>query len=90
MSSQPAECQSRAVAYDKTLKHLAVAGNTGLVTIREVDWAKVDAREAGSLDKIKYKLFKDVKKAEWIEAMGYSPDSKNLAVGSHDNMIYIF
>jgi WD40 repeat protein len=89
MSSQPAECQSRAVAYDKTLKHLAVAGNTGLVTIREIDWAKVDAREPGSLDKIKYKLFKDVKKAEWIEAMVYSPDSKNLAVGSHDNMIYI-
>jgi len=89
MSSQPAECQSRCVAYSLTLKHLAVAGNTGIVTIREIDWAKVDAREPGSLDTVKYKLFKDVKKAEWIEAMVYSPDSKNLAVGSHDNMIYI-
>lgn len=89
MSSQPSECQSRAIAYNHTLGHLAVAGNTGLVTIRVVDWAKVDAREAGSLDNVKYKLFKDVKKAEWIEAMVYSPDSKNLAVGSHDNMIYV-
>lgn len=89
MSSQPSECQSRCVAFNMTLKHLAVAGNTGIVTIREVDWAKVDAREPGSLDNKKYTLFKDVKKAEWIECMHYSPDSKNLAVGSHDNMIYL-
>jgi len=34
-------------------------------------------------------LFKDVKKAEWIEAMVYSPNNKWLAVGSHDNMIYL-
>lgn len=69
---------------------MAVSNNLGIVTIREVDWAKVDAREAGSLDNIKKKdLFKAVKKAEWIEAMVYSPDNKYLAVGSHDNMIYI-
>ena len=90
MSSQPPECQSRAVAYCKELKHLAVANNLGIVTIREVDWAKVDAREEGSLDNIiKKNLFKDVKKAEWIEAMVYSPDAKYLACGSHDNMIYL-
>jgi WD40 repeat protein len=89
MSSQPAECQSRCVAFNVTLKHLAVAGNTGIVSIREVDWAEVDARKKGALDNIKYKLFKEVKKAEWIECMAYSPDSKNLAVGSHDNMIYL-
>jgi WD40 repeat protein len=90
MSSQPPECQSRAVAYCKELKHLAVANNVGIVTIREVDWAKVDAREPGSLDNIiKKNLFKEVKKAEWIEAMVYSPDAKWLAVGSHDNKIYL-
>jgi WD40 repeat protein len=89
MSSQPSNCQSRCVAFNVTLGHLAVAGNTGLVTIREVDWKKVDAREPKSLDQIKYRLFKDVKKAEWIECMSYSPDSKNLAVGSHDNLIYL-
>jgi WD40 repeat protein len=90
MSSQPPECQSRCVAYNRSLKHLAVANNVGIVTIREIDWAKVDAREPGSLDNlIKKGLFKDVKKAEWIEAMAYSPDGKTLAVGSHDNNIYL-
>jgi len=90
MSSQPPECQSRCVAYNASLKHLAVAGNTGIVTIRNVDWAKVEAREAGSLDVMHKKdLFKAVKKAEWIEAMVYSPCSKYLAVGSHDNVIYL-
>jgi len=34
-------------------------------------------------------LFKEVKKAEWIETMVFSPDSKHLAVGSHDNTIYL-
>lgn len=91
MSSQPPESQSRCVAYCKELKHLAVSNNEGHVTIREVDWAKVDAREAGSLDNVIHKdLFKkDVKKAEWIEAMVYSPNAKHLAVGSHDNFIYL-
>lgn len=90
MSSQAPPCQSRCVAYSAALKHLAVAGNTGIVTIRTVDFAKVDAREAGSLDVIHKKdLFKAVKKAEWIEAMVYSPDNKYLAVGSHDNTIYL-
>jgi microtubule-associated protein-like 3 len=69
---------------------LAVADNTGLVSIRTIDWAKVDAREAGSLDTIHKKdLFKAVKNAEWIEAMVYSPCSKFLAIGSHDNVIYL-
>jgi WD40 repeat protein len=27
---------------------------------------------------------------EWIECMSYSPDNTMLAVGSHDNNIYIF
>ena len=52
MSSQPPECQSRAIAYSKKHGHLAVADNLGHVTIREVDWAEVDARKEGSLDKV--------------------------------------
>lgn len=88
-SSQPPECQCRAVAYCNINKHLAVAQNDGIVTVREVDWAKVDAGEAGALDNVKKTLFKAVKKAEWIEAMSYSPCGKMLAVGSHDNMIYV-
>ena len=89
MSSQPANCQSRCVAYNDTLKHLAVADNKGHVTIRTIDWAAVDARTPGSLDQVKTTLFKEVKKAEWIETMVFSPDSKHLAVGSHDNTIYL-
>jgi len=89
MSSQPAECQSRCVAYSKALNHLAVSNNKGIVTIREVDWAAVDAGTPGALDNIKKTLFKDVKKAEWIETMVYSPDNTFLAVGSHDNFIYV-
>jgi len=90
MSSQPPNCQSRCVAYNAALKHLAVAGNTGIVTIRSIDFSKVDNREPGSLDVIHKKdLFKAVKKAEWIETMVYSPCNKYLAVGSHDNIIYL-
>ena len=89
MSSQPANCQSRCVAYNDTLKHLAVSDNKGIVTIRDIDWTAVDARTPGSLDNVKKTLFKEVKKAEWIETMVFSPDSKHLAVGSHDNTIYL-
>jgi len=59
------------------------------VTIREVDWAKVDAGDSTGMNTVKKTLFKEVKKAEWIEAMVYSPDDKYLAVGSHDNMLYL-
>jgi WD40 repeat protein len=27
---------------------------------------------------------------EWIQAAAFSPDSSKLAVGSHDNKIYIY
>ena len=89
MSSQPAKCQSRCVAYNHKLGHLAVADNTGIVTIRKVDWDAIDSNTPGSLDNVEKTLFKEVKKAEWIEAMVYSPDSKSFAVGSHDNFIYL-
>mmetsp|Transcript_585 Transcript_585/g.625 ORF Transcript_585/g.625 Transcript_585/m.625 type:complete len:262 (+) Transcript_585:1524-2309(+) len=82
MSSLPADKQSRALAYEPWAKHLAVATNTGLVTIREV------SLEVGcNMNNIIYTL-KDAK--EWIECMSYSPDGDKLAVGSHDNNIYIY
>ena len=89
MSSQPANCQSRCVTYNAALNHLAVADNKGIVQIREVDWALVDKRDPAGLNTVKKTLFKDVKKAEWIETMVYSPDNQHLAVGSHDNIIYL-
>mmetsp|Transcript_14203 Transcript_14203/g.10271 ORF Transcript_14203/g.10271 Transcript_14203/m.10271 type:complete len:86 (+) Transcript_14203:1692-1949(+) len=82
MSSMPAENQSRALAYDPWEQHLAVATNTGLVTIR-----KVELKMGCNLDNIVCTL-KDAK--EWIECMAYSPDGDKLAVGSHDNNIYIY
>ena len=88
-STQPPEGQCRELAYNAETKELAVAHNTGMVTIRAIDWAKVDAGEPGALDNIKKTLFKNLKKAEWIEAMSYSPCGEMLAVGSHDNFIYL-
>lgn len=59
-----------------------MATNTGIVTIREV------TLELGcSLNNILFTL--KVSK-EWIECMAYSPDGDRLAVGSHDNNIYIY
>lgn len=94
MSSQPAECQSRCVAYCVEKGHLAVANNVGIVTIREVEWELVDEGDSLGVNKVKCTLFKKVKNAEWIECMVYSnPDEsgkqKHLAVGSHDNIIYL-
>lgn len=92
MSSSPSDQQSRCLAYDAELGHLAVANNVGQVTIREVDWAKVDAGDPAGLNNIIHTLFEDPKgkkKYEWIEAMAYSPCHEYLAVGSHDNFIYL-
>lgn len=71
------------------MQQFAVADNKGGVTIRLVDWAAVDRGEPGSLDVVKHSLFGKLKKAEWIECMAWSPDSKYLAIGSHDNNIYV-
>lgn len=81
MSSAPPDEQSRCIAYDPELKHLAVANNEGKVTIREVDWNKVDKLDSAGLDN----CVKEIDYAtRWIEAMAYSPCHKYLAIGSHD------
>jgi hypothetical protein len=36
------------------------------------------------------RLFEDKIAREWIEVMKYSPKEDKLAVGSHDDNIYIF
>ena len=51
---------------------MAVANNTGIVTIREVDWKLIDEGDSIGINTLKITLFKKVKKAEWIEAMIYS------------------
>jgi WD40 repeat protein len=73
----PSKC-GRAIAINKHNKHVAVGHNDGRVTIRK----------GGCKDLSCSKSFCD--SDEWIEAMEYSPDGKYLAVGSHDNLVYIY
>jgi len=72
------------LAYNPEKKHLAVANNLGIVTIRELDWAKIDAGSVEGLNNIKKELFsKAAKENRWIEIMQFSPDGNYLAVGDH-------
>lgn len=48
---------------------------------------KISIREKDNIDK-KVKTIKDPE--EWCEVMRYSPDEKYLAVGSHDNCVYVY
>jgi WD40 repeat protein len=70
--------QARALALSGSNGHLAVGLNDGHVTVRS---------GVKALDSVVATL-SDAK--EWIEAMHYSPDNSKLAVGSHDNFIYIY
>lgn len=72
----PSKC-GRAVAVCKHSGHVAVGHNDGRVTIRQ-----------GANDLNVHKTLED--SAEWIEAIEFSPDGKYLAVGSHDNNVYIY
>ena len=81
-SDEPPEKQSRALAYSGRLGHLAVASNTGVITVRQVSLEK-----GSDLNGI-VKTMNDPK--EWIECMAYNPQSTKLAVGSHDNNIYVY
>lgn len=75
LSSKPDNQQSRCVAAGT--EHIAVAGNDGSVYIRAVgDYGNNIATLTDS--------------KEWIEVMAFSPDNSMLAVGSHDNRIYIY
>ena len=69
---------ARSVAHNPHNGHVAVGHNDGTLTIR-----------AGptKLDQV---IHTNQNSQEWIEAMEYSPDGSKLAVGSHDNNIYIY
>jgi len=69
---------SRGVCWNKANNHVAVGHNDGTLTIR------------ASPDKLDQILFTKNDSKEWIEVMAYSPDGKKLAVGSHDNNIYVY
>ena len=76
------------------MNHLAVATNDGKVSIRQVEnlteYAKGSKTEKVNLDN-QIKLIEGSRDSqEWIEEMRYSPDGSKLAVGSHDNAIYLY
>ena len=56
---------------------MAVAGNDGTVTIRQNPDFEEVINSLCDCD-------------EWIEVMAYSPDGSMLAVGSHNNIIYVY
>jgi len=77
MGSLPVHQQSRCVTYSSKHDHLAVSNNYGDVAILDYkDWTK--------------RITTLYKPREWCEVMAYSPNHEYLAVGSHDDSIYIY
>jgi WD40 repeat protein len=77
MSKLSANKQARAVAVSPKHQHLVVCSNFGKVSVRSLD----------NFDK-KLQTLKHAK--EWSEVMRYSPDENFLAVGSHDDHLYVY
>jgi len=77
MSAFTPNKQARGLAASIKLNHLAVCSNFGRIRIRKLD----------DLD-IKVDSLKDAN--EWSEVARYSPSEEHLAVGSHDNTIYVY
>lgn len=69
--------QARAICYSKKHGHVAVSDNYGDVTIRKFDDFDSEVTQLNDAQ-------------EWNEVMRYSPCETMLAVGSHDNRVYIY
>lgn len=69
--------QSRAIAHSKKHNHVVVCNNLGKVSIRCAD----------DLDKRVQTL---TRCGEWCEVVRYSPCENFLAVGSHDDHLYLY
>lgn len=69
---------ARAVAYNPSNGHIAVGHNDGTLSIR------------AGFNKLDQIVATNKNSQEWIEVLAYSPDGKKLAVGSHDNNIYVY
>ena len=88
MSNQHPNQQARALDFCEQLNHLAVGHNDGYVSVRQVDdISQADGSTELNLSNI---IFKSKRPKEWIEIMRYNSDGTKLAVGSHDNFIYIW
>ena len=69
--------QSRAVAISRS-EHVAVGHNDGHVTVR------AGVRQLNNIIAVMREP------QDWVQALTYSPSGKWLAVGSHDNGIYVY
>ena len=69
---------ARAVNVNTKNGYVAVGHNDGTLTIRS------------SVSKLNDVIATKRDSSEWIEVIEYSPDGSRLAVGSHDNNIYIY
>jgi WD40 repeat protein len=96
MSKHHVSQQARGIVYDTKLNHLAIGTNEGLVSIRSItdlqEYTKTQKKVSldNELVVLKTGCVKPKIAAEWIEELVYSPDSATLAVGSHDNRIYLY
>jgi len=77
LSSTPVHMQARGITYSEKWKHVAVSNNYGDVAILDYN----------DLTKRVTTLYKP---REWCEVMTYSPNQEFLAVGSHDDSIYVY
>lgn len=77
MASFPAHQQARGITYSARHGHVAVSNNYGDVNI--LDYNDFSRR-----------IVTLYKPREWCEVMVYSPNEEFLAVGSHDDSIYVY
>ena len=77
MSKLPPNKQARAVAASMTNNHLVICNNLGKVSIR-------------LLDNFDSKVTSLKHPQHYCEVAKYSPDESHLAIGSHDNHVYIY
>lgn len=76
-SKFPVHMQARGITYCARHGHIAVSNNYGDVFIVDYnDWSK--------------RITTILKAREWCETLAYSPDGNFLAIGGHDDTIYIY
>ena len=78
LSQYPPNQCSRAVAISNKTGNIIIAMNDGTVSVRE------------NLFKINTEIAAINDAKEWCEIISFSPDEKRVAIGSHDNNIYVY
>jgi len=78
LSKFPPNQSARALAINPKNGNVAMGINTGELSVRK------------SIEQLDQEIVHIHDAKEWIEAIQYSPCGKYLAVGSHDNCIYIY